>query len=1080
MSNKASHLKKVGCDGVLSSGLVYDKCGICGGDNTRCEVYKGTFSTVLMNVGYNTILTIPTGAMYINVTEVQQSRNYLALAGTNGEAYINGEWRIVRAGNYSVAGTVFQYKRTSEGRLGSGQQLLAVGPTNIDLEVQLIFQKANPGIEYEYVLQGQSNLQMSTTPKPKITTESGDTMVRADQGVGQGKNPTKQTPPRHKPKKRPKDKHSAGTQNGNQHSGSKKKKGHKEAHASAQATAVPHPPEPRPTEAPVVSSKKAQQHEDVGLTSPDLPPNLRPNSQPVVDSGGLWPHRNPNQQQLPSKQPDSDLGSAPSENVNVTPDTGTTTEAPDTNQNTPEYPRRHHHAPNIKAEEDYAGSPSNPNTNVETSTEQPAPSERPTGSPHEEVDSNVQSANKDSALVNNVQTTPEPLIQFGNTSPSGDASSSGGKSPSSDTSEQKIAPDALKGNHFNGNSNDREESGHTTATPYTAGFYGPKAGDAQPGSSQDGSYPSGNPYYPNPNGGAMTPGTLPDGRPKVINPYKPGFKIPDTQPHTRQDDALRGGYPRESGYDGRYPNNGGYPQRYPQNVGYSSNGRYPQYPGAGTQQGGGRYYPSPDVGSGSQTGNTGGLGAVPPYGGYTPNFGGGADSRYPQGSDSGGYNPANQGRFPGGNGGGVGGGVSGGGGLAPNTGSGRQSPVLNPYKPGNVGSAEVRYLWQEIGLSDCSATCAGGTQQRLIMCLNVQTGTEADESFCDSKYRPPMMTLICNTQPCPAMWEVGIWSQCSRTCGRGMQMRQVICKQKKSTSLTTIVDMGNCDASNIPEKIKECSLARCTMWKTGRWQACSALCGDGIQNRAVTCVDDNMNPVDESSCDIQNKPQDWIACAGPACDTQWFYGDWPEQCSRECGGGQKSRVTVCTTIGLHGDLGNTQCDISVKPREVKACNSLPCGAKWYASDWGQCSAECGSGVQTRNVLCISESIPKQVLDDAACPGSRPNQQQRCETKPCAPMWLQTDWSDCSKTCGGGLQTREVKCMSRNMDASIECDESKKPETQQQCNKMKCTLLTQPSSTCTDRYTYCMKVAQARLCSYAFYKKYCCHSCFGRR
>lgn len=37
-------LQKVGCDGVIGSSKQEDKCGVCGGDNTWCNVVKGTFT----------------------------------------------------------------------------------------------------------------------------------------------------------------------------------------------------------------------------------------------------------------------------------------------------------------------------------------------------------------------------------------------------------------------------------------------------------------------------------------------------------------------------------------------------------------------------------------------------------------------------------------------------------------------------------------------------------------------------------------------------------------------------------------------------------------------------------------------------------------------------------------------------------------------------------------------------------------------------------------------------------------------------------------------------------------------------
>ena len=49
---------------------------MCGGTNTQCEVMSGVF-TSNMEHGYHKVMVIPTGAMYINITEITKSRNYL-------------------------------------------------------------------------------------------------------------------------------------------------------------------------------------------------------------------------------------------------------------------------------------------------------------------------------------------------------------------------------------------------------------------------------------------------------------------------------------------------------------------------------------------------------------------------------------------------------------------------------------------------------------------------------------------------------------------------------------------------------------------------------------------------------------------------------------------------------------------------------------------------------------------------------------------------------------------------------------------------------------------------------------------
>lgn len=66
-----------GCDGVLGSGSVIDKCGVCGGRETSCRKVTGSFHNTTVPLGYHKILDIPPGATFINITERRASPNYL-------------------------------------------------------------------------------------------------------------------------------------------------------------------------------------------------------------------------------------------------------------------------------------------------------------------------------------------------------------------------------------------------------------------------------------------------------------------------------------------------------------------------------------------------------------------------------------------------------------------------------------------------------------------------------------------------------------------------------------------------------------------------------------------------------------------------------------------------------------------------------------------------------------------------------------------------------------------------------------------------------------------------------------------
>lgn len=74
-------LQSIGCDDYLGSDKVVDKCGVCGGDNTGCQVVSGVFKHALTSLGYHRVVEIPQGATKINITEMHKSNNYLGKFG---------------------------------------------------------------------------------------------------------------------------------------------------------------------------------------------------------------------------------------------------------------------------------------------------------------------------------------------------------------------------------------------------------------------------------------------------------------------------------------------------------------------------------------------------------------------------------------------------------------------------------------------------------------------------------------------------------------------------------------------------------------------------------------------------------------------------------------------------------------------------------------------------------------------------------------------------------------------------------------------------------------------------------------
>uniref|UniRef100_A0A3P9C6V8 ADAM metallopeptidase with thrombospondin type 1 motif 7 n=1 Tax=Maylandia zebra TaxID=106582 RepID=A0A3P9C6V8_9CICH len=150
--------KNIGCDYVIDSTAVEDRCGVCNGNGSTCTTVRKTFEES-EGLGYVDIGLIPEGAWDIHIEELGAAGNFLALRSDNPSKYfLNGGWTIQWNGEYKAAGTVFTYERT-----GQLENLTSPGPTTELLWIQLLFQEANPGVRYEYTI-SQNVSEKNNTP----------------------------------------------------------------------------------------------------------------------------------------------------------------------------------------------------------------------------------------------------------------------------------------------------------------------------------------------------------------------------------------------------------------------------------------------------------------------------------------------------------------------------------------------------------------------------------------------------------------------------------------------------------------------------------------------------------------------------------------------------------------------------------------------------------------------------------------------------------------------------------------------------------------------------------------------------
>ncbi|XP_051975340.1 thrombospondin type-1 domain-containing protein 4-like [Xyrauchen texanus] len=410
----------------------------------------------------------------------------------------------------------------------------------------------------------------------------------------------------------------------------------------------------------------------------------------------------------------------------------------------------------------------------------------------------------------------------------------------------------------------------------------------------------------------------------------------------------------------------------------------------------------------------------------------------------------------------------------------RQESTLDPdedaFKNGQNSlrntALKPEYKWIETSTTSCSASCGRGVRRRVFSCIH--SHEEVSELLCDEAHIPAPREHPCNTQACPAQWDIGEWSECSKTCGLGTQHRQVLCMQTNANRTMT-VSPKFCRHLPVPESASTCQLKICSEWQIRTdWTPCSTPCGIGQRSREVVCVSNTGEVTSDEECNMSLRPTDVENCDMGPCTRSWFFTEWSNKCS-DCSSGLRTRSVVClrdymSSLPLEG------CG-SQRPPEVHECNSNSCNsqAEWFTGQWTQCSSDCGPGSQQRAVVCILRSEEGLTVQPPPhCAESKPSSMQSCYHRACGSRWYHTDWSPCSRSCEVGIHVREVRCLTDDLHPSENCAEHLRPANQETCNNKPC--LPQIDESCRDKYYNCNIVVQARLCMYDYYRTACCISC----
>ena len=293
--------------------------------------------------------------------------------------------------------------------------------------------------------------------------------------------------------------------------------------------------------------------------------------------------------------------------------------------------------------------------------------------------------------------------------------------------------------------------------------------------------------------------------------------------------------------------------------------------------------------------------------------------------------------------------------------------------------------------SICSAPCGGGIQFRERTIVRQATGN-GQSCPVVKEWR------ICDAQLCKQDCEIGGWSDwtlCSTTCGGGNQ-----------ESLSYVIQQPQGGGQSCPSVKRErgcndnpCQVGMCVVANWSPWTTCSRDCEGGTQTRTRTITSQPVSP------EVCPPLEEIRACNVFECSQDCVTSDWTgwDVCSHICGGGMQRRWKHI----LRNSSGSGQpCPIlfEIRQCDTHQCVDGDCTLSEF-TDWGTCSKPCGSGLQSRTRSVITQPVGPTA---APCPPEletyRDCNVHVCPTNCELSAW--TNWTQCSKVCGGGVQIRK--------------------------------------------------------------------------
>ncbi|XP_075524817.1 ADAM metallopeptidase with thrombospondin type 1 motif A isoform X1 [Dermacentor variabilis] len=222
------------------------------------------------------------------------------------------------------------------------------------------------------------------------------------------------------------------------------------------------------------------------------------------------------------------------------------------------------------------------------------------------------------------------------------------------------------------------------------------------------------------------------------------------------------------------------------------------------------------------------------------------------------------------------------------------------------------------------------------------------------------------------------------------------------------------------------------------WSECSSDCQGHRHRRAECKRRPDSVVVDDTHCEPSTKPQTMAETCNLHCTLWWRVGE-PSECSAQCGNGVRTRSVQCVQRsdgGQESVVPDSRCKArEPKPPEVEKCGE-PCrNFRWDYGDWQPCSKTCGGGEQSRTAACVNENQERH--PDSQCDLSARTVKRPCNQGDC-PRWELGHWTECSVTCGSGHRQRPLWCHHGDrVVAPSFCHPTPRPQDKEPCEMPPC-------------------------------------------